>query len=563
MARTIRTCSAVAAIVLLASTSALANTSDPSLLKNYATARMADLDGASAVAAVAYANALTALPGDDALALRAYRQAIDAGDRAIALSAARTLDVQNALPADATLLLFTERLTRRDWKGAEAIIDRLDPKVGLGFLVPVLRAWTQFGGGSGDPLATLSVPEKESLILTYAREHSALMQLAQGQLNEGRAAVVALATPDARGIALRLAAAAQLAGKGKKAEALDLLKGEDGAIRAARALIEAGKPLGGAVSSANAGVATLFARVASDLMRDRATPAALTLARLASFSAPGDAMVQLVLAQALLANGQIDGALAILDQMTSAPVFAGAVNELRIEALQQAGRDEPALALAKTVAAAPGASINEQILLGQSYARLKRYREAADAYEIVIKRIEGENRTAKAEQGAGQGAASWSLWLLYGAALDAAKDWARAKPALQRAVALSPEQAGALNHLGYAMLERGDTIEEAARLIAKASALRPNDPAITDSLGWALFKRGQTAEAITILENAIASDPTISEISEHLGDAYWTIGRRVDARYTWRAALVQAGEDAEMVSRLTTKIADGLAEPRK
>ena len=558
MARTIRICSGVAALALIASTSAPARTSEPSPLKNYAAGRMADLDGASAVAAAAYADALLVLPSDGALALRAYRQAIEAGDRTIALNAARTLDLQNALPADATLLLFTERLARRDWSGAQGMLDRLDPKVGLGFLVPVLRAWAEYGAGSGDPLATLAVPEKDSLILSYAREHAALMLIARGAFEEGQATVATLATPDARGIALRLAAAAQLARKGKKPAALDLLKGDDSAVRGARMLLEAGKPLGGAVDQPGEGVATLLARVASDLMRDRATPAALTLARLASFSAPNDDMVRLVLAQALLANGKVDGALAALDQIKPTTIFAGALNELRIETLQQAGRDEAALTLAKAAASRPDASVNEQLLLGQSYARVKRYSEAADAYEIVIKRIEGDNRTAKP----GQGAASWSLWLLYGGALDAAKDWARAKPALERAVALGPEQASALNHLGYAMLERGENLEEATKLVAKASTLRPNDPAITDSLGWAFFKRGQTAEAITILETAVASDPTISETSEHLGDAYWVAGRRVDARYTWRAALVQAG-DADVIVRLNAKIADGLADARK
>ena len=558
MARTIRICSGVAALALIASTSAPARTSEPSPLKIYAAGRMADLDGASAVAAAAYADALLVLPSDGALALRAYRQAIEAGDRTIALNAARTLDLQNVLPADATLLLFTERLARRDWSGAQGMLDRLDPKVGLGFLVPVLRAWAEYGAGSGDPLATLAVPEKDSLILSYAREHAALMLIARGAFEEGQATVATLATPDARGIALRLAAAAQLASKGKKPAALDLLKGDDSAVRGARMLLEAGKPLGGAVDQPGEGIATLLARVASDLMRDRATPAALTLARLASFSAPNDDMVRLVLAQALLANGKVDGALAALDQIKPTTIFAGALNELRIETLQQAGRDEAALTLAKAAASKPDASVNEQLLLGQSYARVKRYSEAADAYEIVIKRIEGDNRTAKP----GQGAASWSLWLLYGGALDAAKDWARAKPALERAVALGPEQASALNHLGYAMLERGENLEEATKLVAKASTLRPNDPAITDSLGWAFFKRGQTAEAITILETAVASDPTISETSEHLGDAYWVAGRRVDARYTWRAALVQAG-DADVIVRLNAKIADGLADARK
>jgi Flp pilus assembly protein TadD len=85
--------------------------------------------------------------------------------------------------------------------------------------------------------------------------------------------------------------------------------------------------------------------------------------------------------------------------------------------------------------------------------------------------------------------------------------------------------------------------------------MRCNDPAITDSLGWALFKGGRTAEAIALLERATESEPTIAEIGEHLGDAYWAAGRRIDARYAWRAALVQA-EDGD-AKRLSTKIEFG------
>lgn len=559
MARTIQICSLITVAALLSSASpVIARTAAPSPLMNYAAGRMADLDGASKAAAIAYSNALLALPGNEALAQRAYRQAIEAGDRVLALSAARALEAQNALPADATLLLFSDRIARRDWGSAQIILAKLDPKVGLGFLVPVLRAWTQYGANAGEPLATLNIADSESLILTYAREHRVMMQLALGQIEEGRKAAEALTTPDARGMALRLAVAAQLSGKGNKAAALGLLSGDDNAVRAARALVEAGKPLGGAIDKPAEGIATLLSRVAGDLMRDRATPAALTLARLASFSAPADEMVQLVLAQALLANGKIDGALAVIDQAKPTTIFAAALRELRIEALQQSGRDEAALALAKVAAASTESTINEQLLLGQSYSRLRRYAEAADAFGTVIKRLEGDTSKTKA----GQGAESWRLWLLYGGALDAAKDWARAKPALKRAVELGPEQASALNHLGYAMLERGENLEEATKLVAKASALRPDDPAITDSLGWAFFKRGQTVEAITILETAVAIDPTISETSEHLGDAYWTAGRRVDARYTWRAALVQAGDD-EARNRLNAKISDGLAAPDK
>lgn len=553
MARTIPTCSHIALVVLACGAAGPLQARAPTPLMNYAAGRMADLDGASRIAARAYSDALLGTPGNAVLAQRAYRQAIEAGDRPLALAAARQLAAITALPPDATLLMFIERLGKRDWAAAQLELGKLDPKIGLGFLVPVLRAWTQFGAGVGDPLATLDVKDKDSLILSYAREHRALMLLALGNTDEGTTAILALATPDARGIALRLAAAAALVDKGEREDALTLLGGNDEALKQARGLVTAGKPLVGAIVRPSDAVGALLSRVASDLMRDRATPAALTLARLANFAAPNDEMGQLVLAQALLAADRVDSALAVVDEAKAALVFSAALRELRIEALQQAGRDDEALALARAAAALPTATMNDLLLLGQGQARLRRFSDAADAYARVIELIESDDKRASA----GQAVASWRLWLLYGGALDAAKDWARAKPALERAVALAPDQASALNHLGYAMLERGDDLEAATKLIAKASTLRPDDAAITDSLGWAFFKRGQTADAIPILEKAVAIDPTISETSEHLGDAYWTAGRRVDARYTWRAALIQAGDD-ESRARLNAKIVDGL-----
>ncbi|RZM08686.1 MAG: hypothetical protein EOP68_11090, partial [Sphingomonas sp.] len=60
----------------------------------------------------------------------------------------------------------------------------------------------------------------------------------------------------------------------------------------------------------------------------------------------------------------------------------------------------------------------------------------------------------------------------------------------------------------------------------------------------------------SLLERAASSEPTNAEIGEHLGDVYWTLGRRYEARYAWRAAqLTATGDDAP---RLATKIADGL-----
>ena len=89
-----------------------------------------------------------------------------------------------------------------------------------------------------------------------------------------------------------------------------------------------------------------------------------------------------------------------------------------------------------------------------------------------------------------------------------------------------------------------------------SGALGPDDASIADSLGWAYHRRGETVRALPLLERAAAGEPANAEIAEHLGDAYWTLGRRYEARYAWAAAAVTA--DPAATARLTTKRENGL-----
>ena len=127
-----------------------------------------------------------------------------------------------------------------------------------------------------------------------------------------------------------------------------------------------------------------------------------------------------------------------------------------------------------------------------------------------------------------------------GRGLDGADRWTEAKTELETALKLDPENALLLNFLGYGKLERGEDLDSAEAMIRKASDLRPDDASITDSLGWALFKRGHVDEAIETLSRAAAGDPSQSEIHEHLGDALYAAGRRIEARFSWQAALITA-----------------------
>ena len=58
---------------------------------------------------------------------------------------------------------------------------------------------------------------------------------------------------------------------------------------------------------------------------------------------------------------------------------------------------------------------------------------------------------------------------------------------------------------------------------------------IIDSLGWAYYRLGRYDDAVRELEKAVelkAGDPVIND---HLGDAYWKVGRTLEAKFQWNA----------------------------
>jgi tetratricopeptide (TPR) repeat protein len=83
-----------------------------------------------------------------------------------------------------------------------------------------------------------------------------------------------------------------------------------------------------------------------------------------------------------------------------------------------------------------------------------------------------------------------------------------------------PNNAHALNFIGYSMLERNDNIEEAYAYIKKAYELKPDDGYIRDSLGWYYYKTGQLDKAINELTQAYQAEPNDTSILKHLAIVY-------------------------------------------
>lgn len=118
-------------------------------------------------------------------------------------------------------------------------------------------------------------------------------------------------------------------------------------------------------------------------------------------------------------------------------------------------------------------------------------------------------------------------------------DMAMMEADLRAILARDPNNATALNALGYTLADQTDRIEEAYSLISRALELDPGEPAILDSMGWVLFRMGDLEQAIEYLTQAYAAFPD-PEVAAHLGEVLWVNGDFEKAKQIWQGALFKA-----------------------
>jgi tetratricopeptide (TPR) repeat protein len=118
-------------------------------------------------------------------------------------------------------------------------------------------------------------------------------------------------------------------------------------------------------------------------------------------------------------------------------------------------------------------------------------------------------------------------------------DFAWMERDLQHLLEQDPDNADALNALGYTLADRNERLDEAFAYIARALKLRPDSAAILDSMGWVLYRQGDLEQAASYLRRALELSQD-DEIAAHLGEVLWVSGQREDAQAVWREALSHA-----------------------
>ncbi|MFZ5428441.1 MAG: tetratricopeptide repeat protein [Thermodesulfobacteriota bacterium] len=125
----------------------------------------------------------------------------------------------------------------------------------------------------------------------------------------------------------------------------------------------------------------------------------------------------------------------------------------------------------------------------------------------------------------------------YATVLERMGNRAEALAIMERVLGMEPDNADALNFVGYALAEDGRDLDRALDLILKALAQKPDSPYFIDSLAWVHFKRGDIKQAWTEIQRATSKPQQDPAIWEHYGDIAKALGKRKEAARGYAKAL--------------------------
>ena len=109
-----------------------------------------------------------------------------------------------------------------------------------------------------------------------------------------------------------------------------------------------------------------------------------------------------------------------------------------------------------------------------------------------------------------------------GAMLERQKKIEASEAEFRKVLAMNPNHAGALNYLGYMLVDHGMKVDEATKMIQKALETDPDNGAYLDSMGWAFYQQSKFTEAETLLVRAldrIGQDPSSRSSRRRLFEA--------------------------------------------
>ncbi|WP_262694954.1 tetratricopeptide repeat protein [Kordiimonas aquimaris] len=529
---------------------------DQSMYGPFVAATLAQHDSAFADAAEYYMRALEVDPDSRFVADRAFFQLLYAGRMEEAGKVAVTLAQSEAGVENddlVSILYVLEAYKRRDWP---TVRQRLDGSkmAGFGGLVsPIIRAWSFVAEGDIERARLALFPMLEDQRLKpIADEHLAYMfdHLQDFESAEAEYLQLADATQPAS-LQPFVAYADMLARNGKRDEARSFMGKVAAQYNNNRfllregMLIAAGRPPSQRTANPDGALGSMFFRLASEFSQGSSPQAAVVYLRMASYLTPEVADIYFMLGNLMDQLDNPRAAATVYDTVPASSILHRAAQERKINALRRIGQIQQAEDSLRNALRDNPEDANYLTSLGDLLRGKEDFDEAILRYSTAIDIMKAAGKE------------EWFVYFARGVSYEQAGDWEKAEYDLTRALSLSPNEPSVLNYLGYSWIDRGLYIEKAKGYIEKAVEERPNDGFIIDSLGWVNYLTGDYEEAVKLLEQAVRIEPTDVTINHHLGDAYWQVGREIEARFQWQHA-IDSNPKADELAQLQRKLDLGL-----
>jgi len=501
-----------------------------------------------------YSRAFARAPEDMFIGRRALSFALLDGQ--IDLARALATDLLNEDPKEpmARMVLGQRAFTKGNFKRATELFTPDTADITMGIAMDIMDGWNAVEMGERDRAVKIfeNLPGGSDF-KALGRLQIAILDAEDGKIDQ---ALSRLDDVDETGLYYTdsaLTRARILASASRRDEAITVLRDyneKNGNLLSGPASemirkLEAGEIYPISLSSKEQAARALAAPSFSFFVRAGALDAAELYLRMAHDLDPNHDLAKILLGEILDNSERSDGALALYQSIgdKSDYVISGRLAEANV----YFDREEDDIALAKLEAinkAKPTFVTREA--LGRARLIRENYDEALPLYDALVKSLTEEE--IKADP---------TPVYLRGVSHERVGNFEAAVADFRRVLKIQPENAEALNYLGYTWVDRGENLQEAFEMIEKAVELEPTSGAIVDSLGWGHYKLGRYTQARKHLEKAATLSPSSATIIDHLGDVYWKLGRFREAGYQWQRALELDPTDEER-AKIRLKLKGGL-----
>jgi len=129
------------------------------------------------------------------------------------------------------------------------------------------------------------------------------------------------------------------------------------------------------------------------------------------------------------------------------------------------------------------------------------------------------------------------IWFMRGAMLERMKKLDKAEVEFRKVLKADPDNAGAMNYIGYMLADANLRLEESLDLITKALDLEPGNGAYLDSLGWVQYRLGRLEDAEKNLRRALEKTPRDPTVHDHMADILMKESKVKEAVAQWESSL--------------------------